>query len=128
MMQSGDIFTYTHTFTQGDFDRFARLSGDDNPIHVDPEFAARTRFGKTVAHGMLLYSVLCGALQKQFPHSAQLEQALMFPTPTYVGEEITIRLEIAEQVENEKRVRVLTSITRPNGDVGMQGETWLCYE
>ena len=39
----------------GRFDRFARLSGDDNPIHVDPAFSARTRFGRTVAHGMLLY-------------------------------------------------------------------------
>ncbi len=127
-MQTGDTFTQTHVFTQDDFVRFARLSGDDNPIHVDPEFAARTRFGKTVAHGMLLYSVLCGALKKYFPHSTQLEQALMFPTPTYVGEEITIRLEIAEQIENEKRVRVLTSITRPNGAIGLQGETWLRYE
>ena len=127
-MQTGDTFTQTHIFTQDDFVRFARLSGDDNPIHVDAKFASTTRFGKTVAHGMLLYSVLCGALKKHFPHSAQLEQTLMFPTPTYVGEEITIRLEIAEQLQDEKRVRVLTSITRPNGDVGLQGETWLRYE
>ncbi len=127
-MQTGNTFTQTHIFTQDDFVRFARLSGDDNPIHVDPEFAARTRFGQTVAHGMLLYSVLCGALKKIFPHSAPLEQALMFPTPTYTGEEITIRLEVAEHLQDEKRVRVLTSISRPNGDVGLQGETWLRYE
>ncbi|MGZ3427312.1 MAG: MaoC/PaaZ C-terminal domain-containing protein, partial [Polyangia bacterium] len=44
--------------TQADFDRFARLSGDDNPIHVDAAFAARTRWGKTLAHGMMLYSLV----------------------------------------------------------------------
>jgi len=46
------------TPTQADFDAFAAVSGDDNPIHVDPEFSAHTRFGRTVAHGMLLYSRL----------------------------------------------------------------------
>ena len=40
--------------TQEEFDLFARISGDDNPIHVDPEFSARTRFGRTVSHGMLI--------------------------------------------------------------------------
>ena len=44
------------TPTQDAFDRFAALSGDDNPIHVDPDFSARTRFGRTVSHGMLIYS------------------------------------------------------------------------
>ena len=63
-MQTGDTFTQTHIFTQDDFVRFARLSGDDNPIHVDAKFASTTRFGKTVAHGMLLYSVLCAWLTR----------------------------------------------------------------
>ena len=45
-------------FTQRQFDEYARLSGDDNPIHVDAAFAAGTRFGRTVAHGMFLFSVL----------------------------------------------------------------------
>ena len=48
------------TFVQADFDAFAELSGDDNPIHVDHEFAANSRFGRTVSHGVLLYTVLRG--------------------------------------------------------------------
>jgi acyl dehydratase len=55
------------SFTQADFDCFARLSGDDNPIHVDAEFSARSRFGRTVAHGLLLCSVLRGLIEKLAP-------------------------------------------------------------
>lgn len=72
--------------TQADFDAFARLSGDDNPIHVDPEFCARTRFGRTVSHGMLLATVLRGLLDDLVPGAHQVSQKLMFPAPTYAGE------------------------------------------
>ena len=61
-IKPGAVAILRRTFGQRDFDRFAALSGDDNPIHVDPEFAGRTRFGRTVCHGMLLYSTICRAL------------------------------------------------------------------
>ncbi|NDJ34144.1 MAG: hypothetical protein GYB64_05715, partial [Chloroflexi bacterium] len=54
----GTVIERKRTFTQADFDLFAELSGDDNPIHVDPTFSARTRFGRTAAHGMMLYSMV----------------------------------------------------------------------
>lgn len=94
-LKPGATATLYRTFDQRDFDRFAALSGDDNPIHVDPAFAARTRFGRTVAHGMLLYSTICRALTDALgPGFSQREQDLMFVTPTYTGEEIEVRLEI----------------------------------
>ena len=78
---------------QSDFDRFARLSHDDNPLHCDPAFAAKSHFGATVAHGMMLYSCLCKLLAEQVgPGMVQLEQTLMFPAPTYVGDRLTLRL------------------------------------
>ena len=72
--------------TQADFDAFANLSGDDNPIHVDPEFSANTRFGRTVSHGMLLSTVLRGLLDELVPGSTQVSQKLMFPAPTFSDE------------------------------------------
>ncbi|MCI0477682.1 MAG: MaoC family dehydratase [Anaerolineales bacterium] len=122
-MQVNDVFTIQRILTQDDFNRFAALSGDDNPIHVDPEFSARTRFGKTVAHGMFLYSLICSALAKFFPNASQASQDLMFPAPSFVGEEITIRLRVLES--NATAARVETMITRPNGEIGCQGETVL---
>jgi acyl dehydratase len=50
-----------------EFDAFARLSGDDNPIHVDPDFSSRTRFGRTVSHGMLIYAKLWALVRQVRP-------------------------------------------------------------
>jgi acyl dehydratase len=76
--------------SQEDFDRFAKLSGDDNPIHVDPVFSARTRFGRTVSHGMLLYAKAWALLRESFPGRRHAMQTLMFPNPAFAGEPLTI--------------------------------------
>lgn len=77
---------------QADFDRFARLSGDDNPIHVDAAFSARTGFGRTVAHGMLLYSRVWALAAAVRPGARHVSQSLMFPAPAYAGEELEIAI------------------------------------
>lgn len=82
--------TFTWIPRQADFDAFARLSGDDNPIHVDPEFSARTRFGRTVSHGMLLYTKVFAHLQALYPGRGHEVQTLMFPNPSYADEELTL--------------------------------------
>ncbi len=79
-------------FSQHEFDLFAKISGDNNPIHVDPEFSAKAKFGRTVSHGMLLYTVIWGHIQRYFPKSIQQSQFLMFPAPTYTDEAMEIEL------------------------------------
>ncbi len=118
-MYPGQQFTTRRTFTQDDFNRFAALSGDDNPIHVDPEFSARTKFGRTVAHGMLLYGVICGAVSEHFPGAQQLSQDLRFPSPTYADEEMTIQLTVKDV--NAAAVRIEAAIARPSGQVTCEG-------
>ncbi len=79
--------------TQAEFDAFALISGDDNPIHVDPGFSARTRFGRTVSHGMLIYSKLWGLLKKARPGVRQTGQQMMFPNPCFTGEPVDLSIE-----------------------------------
>tara|TARA_R110002051_G_scaffold68434_1_gene123249 strand:- start:26404 stop:26775 length:372 start_codon:yes stop_codon:yes gene_type:complete len=74
------------SFCQADFDAFAQLSGDHNPIHVDPEFSARTRFGCTVAHGALLCAVLRGLVEELVPGGRQIRQSTQYPAPSPAGE------------------------------------------
>lgn len=101
---------------QADFDAFAEVSGDDNPIHVDPEFSARTRFGRTVSHGMLLYARLWAMLRENFPGRRHQVQTLMFPAPSFADE--PLRLELEEMGDGE----VVMRITRIADDtVTLQG-------
>lgn len=83
------------TFAQADFERFAKLSGDDNPIHVDAGFSAATRFGRPVAHGMLLYSVFRGMLHELVPGAVQQSQNLKFTAPTFAGEPMRFLLQVS---------------------------------
>lgn len=126
----GQRATAKRVFSQTDFDRFARLSGDDNPIHVDATFAAKTRFKRPVCHGMLLYSTLCQLLGAELPGpgTVQLEQSLMFPTPTFIGEEMTVDLEVVDMGLNEGTAVLETTITHQDGRVACQGQTTVALD
>jgi acyl dehydratase len=109
-------------FTQDDFNRFAVLSGDDNPIHVDEAFSARSYFGKPVAHGMLLYSIISSLLGKQLPGpgSWQTEQELVFPSPTFAGQPVTFAVEITG-IQGDNLAELATHVTRITGEAGATG-------
>lgn len=76
----------TKTLSQAQFDAFAALSADDNPIHVDPAFAARTLFGRTVAHGAMLTAMLRAVAAPLAGERRVAAQAAMFPAPSFVDE------------------------------------------
>ena len=102
---------YQRVLLQTDFDRFAALTGDDNPIHWDPAFAATTHFGATVAHGMMLYNCICKALTEQIgPGVVQLDQSLMFPNPTYVGDRLQV--ELHAEAEADGLLEIVTEVAR----------------
>ncbi len=104
--------------TQDEFDAFARLSGDDNPIHVDPEFSARTAFGRTVSHGMLIYTKLWGLLLRARPGTRQINQTMMFPNPTFTGE--PVRLEVKGEAPGVLSIR---AVRAEDGAELLVGET-----
>lgn len=103
------------SFTQADFDKFAALSGDNNPIHVDAAFSATTRFGRTVSHGVLLNTVLRGLLERLVPGGKQVSQSLMFPAPTFADEPLRFSAEI--QSEDSEHVTAAIRCQRARDDV-----------
>jgi acyl dehydratase len=103
------------TFTQEDFNRFAALSGDNNPIHVDPVFSAQTSFRRTVSHGVLLYSILRGLVEQLLPGAQQLNQQVMFPAPTFTDEPVLFEAEIISDDGTKATVRM--TATRTADDV-----------
>jgi acyl dehydratase len=123
--KSINSYTFFRSFTQNDFDRFANLSGDINPIHIDPQFSARTKFGRTVAHGMLLFSVLCSGLSKYFPGNRLVKTNLMFPSPTFTNEQIRIQLDDHSFDTENGLQNIEMKMTRPNGKLGCLGDVIL---
>jgi acyl dehydratase len=124
-VKKGHIETFKCSFTQEDFDRFADLTGDNNPIHVDPEFSARTHFGQPVAHGMLLYSTICRVLSTQYPGPGilQIKQDMMFQNPTYTQTEIRIKLEVIDFQSALQLAELSTVIGLPDGKLACNGST-----
>ncbi|MCP5092760.1 MAG: hydratase [Gammaproteobacteria bacterium] len=112
------------TLTQSDFDRFAALSGDDNPIHVNPEFSAATRFGRTVSHGLLLNTILRGLVDQLVPGGRQQTQSLMFRAPTYADELIRFSAEIKSD-DDDLVTAKMSCIRVADNVVTCEGETTL---
>ena len=124
MIAAGPLFSETRSLTQGDFDLFAHVSGDDNPIHVDPDFSARTRFGHTVSHGMLLYTVLWGLIRKHMPGARQATQSLMFPAPAFADEPLLFSARVEET--GDGRASLACRITRQgDGEIVCEAATEL---
>ncbi len=121
-MPTNEAVTRRRRLTLGDFERFAAVSGDVNPIHLDPDFAAATTFGRPVAHGMLLYSLAFALCRHQWPAAWPLSQSLMFPAPTFAGEEVEIRARRLGQAEAPAAFTVAIEVRRADGQTGLVGQ------
>ncbi|TDG14152.1 MaoC family dehydratase [Seongchinamella unica] len=100
----GQSAEYSKAVTDVDIQMFAAVSGDVNPLHLDPEFAAQSQFGERIAHGMLTASFVSAALAMKLPGPGCifLEQSLKFRLPVKIGDVITVRLEVIDKQERRK--------------------------
>ncbi len=121
----GDRAEFEKKVTSEDIDLFARASGDTNPLHRDPEYAAKTRFGECIAHGMLSAGFISAALgTKLAPHCCviYLSQTLRFLRPVKIGDTVKVVAEV-KGMEPEKRIlTVETNCFNQNGDPLVRGE------
>lgn len=103
----GDAFSLTRTITAEEVKTFADLTGDDNPLHVDAEYAQTTRFGKPIIHGVFLLAVFSKILGHDFPGHGTIAVSLStrFLRPAPVGSEIEFRVQVTEKVEKRQQVK-----------------------
>ncbi|WP_128544373.1 MaoC family dehydratase [Larkinella soli] len=80
------VHRHTFRFSQADVEAFARVTGDDNPLHLDADFAAQTPFKRPIIHGMLGAGIFTKVLGTEFPGygSVYLKQTLEFLRPMFV--------------------------------------------
>jgi acyl dehydratase len=82
----GQTHQHTFNFSQADVVAFAKLTGDDNPLHLDPDYAAQTPFKRPIIHGALSSSIFTKVLGTEFPGygSVYIKQTTEFIRPMFV--------------------------------------------
>lgn len=120
----GDSFSKTREVTDELVRAFAEISGDYNPIHLDEEFASKTRFGRRIAHGMLSGAFISAVLGNEFQERkiVYLSQKLKFVSPVFIGDSITTTATIKNIREEKGIVTLETVCTNQDGTVAVQGE------
>lgn len=74
--------------------QFASICGDNNPLHSDPKFAAKTFFGGTIVHGILVSSLFSTLFGRSVHGSVYVSQTLNFKRPVLVGAKVLARMDI----------------------------------
>ncbi len=121
----GDRAEYERTVTAEDVKTFGDITGDTNPLHRDAAYAAKTRFGEPIAHGMLSAGYISAALgTKLAPEccAVYLSQTLRFMRPVKIGDTIKAVAEV-KGIEPEKRTFTIETVCyNQEGDPVVKGE------
>lgn len=123
-LEIGMKATRTKVFSDEDIRKFAEVSGDTNAIHLDDEYAAKSRFGKRIVHGMLTASVVSAILGIDFPGlgTVYLSQTLQFKAPVFIGDQITAQVELIKYREERRIATFHTTCTNQDGVLVLDGE------
>ncbi len=120
----GDTASIERTLAQQDIQLFAVLSGDFNPTHIDPDFAASTCYSGVIAHGMWGGALISAVLGTRLPGpgTVYLGQTLRFLAPVKLGDRLTVQVTVTALDPGERRVTLACSCTNQDGKVVIEGE------
>ena len=121
-LHSGMRATFSKTITEADIVLFAGVSGDNNALHVNEEFAATTRFGGRIAHGFLTASVISAAVANRLPGpgTIYLSQQLNFRAPVRIGQTVHASVSVSA-IDRERRRVTLETVCRVGETVVIDG-------
>ena len=127
ILRLGQRATFSKTITEADIQGFADLTGDRNPLHLDAEFARRSRFGRPIAHGLLVAGIISAALGTRVPGAGAIyvSQSLRFLKPVYPGDTVTATVEVTAWQEDRGVVTLRATCANQSGDVIIDGEAVL---
>jgi len=104
--------------------KFAEVSGDYNPLHLDEEYAASTRFGKRIAHGMLSGAFISGVLGDELSvrRIVYLGQTMKFRAPVFIGDTVTVNSTVTRVREDKPVITIETTCVNQDGVTVVDGE------
>jgi len=123
-LRPGDKASRTQTISDEMIQSFADLTGDTNPVHLDDAYAAGTRFGRRIAHGMIAAGLISATLANDLPGpgTVYLSQTLQFKTPIYPGDTVTAMVEVKSVRSDKPIVTLGTTCKNQNEVVVLEGE------
>jgi acyl dehydratase len=123
-LKVGDSFSTSKQITDRVVRAFAELSGDYNPIHLDEEFASKTRFGRRIAHGMISGALISAVLGYEFKERkiVYLSQSLKFTAPVFLDDTVTATATVARIRDDKPIVTLETVCTNQSGETVVKGE------
>jgi 3-hydroxybutyryl-CoA dehydratase len=119
----GQTASYSKTLSEDDLVMFAAVSGDVNPVHLDAEFAATTKFQERIGHGAWTGAIVSAALALELPGpgTIYMGQSLTFRKPVKIGDTVTIRLEVTQKRDDKKIVTLDCKAVNQHGKTVAKG-------
>ncbi len=117
-------------FVKSDVLAFSKITGDVNPLHLDSNFAQKSRFGAPIVHGMFIAGVISNVVGTRLPGkgSIYLEQNLRFLKPVYVGESVIVRVKIIDILWAKRIVCLETNVYAKSMVCKICGNAKILYE
>lgn len=124
----GDVVEFTKTLDDEDVRQFAAVGGDTNRLHLEEEFAEKTRFGGRIVHGTLVSALVSAALARLPGLTIYVSQDLEFRRPVGIGDRVTAVVKVVEDL-GDGRYRLSTVVEDSEGeDVIIDGEAVVFIE
>ncbi len=125
----GQRASLMRTVMDNDLHLFAEVSGDTNPIHISDSFAARSKFGQRIAHGMFTASLVSAVIGTKLPGpgAVYLSQTIQFLAPVRIGDVVIANVEVVELVPARRRARLFCECVC-DGRAVLEGEAWVAVE
>src|SRR5437764_12061409 len=119
----GMVETLSKTISSSDVVGFAQLTGDRNPIHLSEHFAAKTSFGRRIAHGLYTASLISAVLGTRLPGPGAIciSQTLNFHVPVKIGDVVQVIVEVVELTAKGRTARIRCE-AMVDGNVVLDGE------
>jgi 3-hydroxybutyryl-CoA dehydratase len=125
-LSDGMSATFTKTVTDADIVKYAEISGDTNPVHLDDDYAATTMFKQRIAHGMLTAGFISAVFGTKLPDpgSIYVNQSLKFKAPVKIGDAVTATVTVTGKVP-EKNFVTFSTVCTVNDKPVLSGEATL---
>ncbi|MBF0613776.1 MAG: SDR family oxidoreductase [Magnetococcales bacterium] len=122
-IQVGETFRLEHCFTHEDVDRYAAISGDFSPLHMDANYATASGFSGRVVHGMLLAALFSQLVGMRIPgrQALYLAQDLAFRRPVTIGEPVTAMARVIGKNPNTATILLATEIRNAEDQIAVGG-------